>query len=81
VKTGREAAKIRGEMPSLNNFKSILKNYAYTFQNTKDYLFDCCTLTEANDWIGRNWLYGFFSPYKHKCIDCGRKILRKKTAR
>jgi hypothetical protein len=47
--------KLKEEMPRLNNFKKKKKNYACTFQNTKDYLFNCCTLTEANDWIDRKW--------------------------
>ena len=44
-----DAAKNRGKMPHLNNSKSFWKNYAFTFQNTKHYLFNCSIF--QLDWI------------------------------
>jgi len=41
LKTGRDAAKITGEIPRINNCKAVIKSYAYIFQHTKHYLFYC----------------------------------------
>jgi len=39
LKTVRDAAIIRGEISRLNNYKPFRKkNYAYTFQTTKNYI-------------------------------------------
>jgi hypothetical protein len=35
LKNGRDAAKIRGEIPRINNSKAVVKMFAYIFQNTK----------------------------------------------
>ena len=73
--------KVRKEMPRLNNFESVWENYAYTFQNIGNYLFCWSVLTEESDWMDRNWLYQFSSPYKYKRIDCSRKLLREKKGK
>jgi len=49
LKTDRDAAKIREEVPHLNNSKSFWKNYAHTFQSAKNYLFRCSNF--HLDWI------------------------------
>jgi hypothetical protein len=38
--------------------------------------------TKEDDWIEslscRNWLHEIYSPYKEKCVDYGKKVLRQK---
>lgn len=40
---------------------------------------------KKDDWIEcvscRNWLHEFCSPYKHKYVDCGRKLVRDKNSK
>jgi len=40
--------------------------------------------TKENDWMEcvscRNWLHDFCSPYKDRCVYCGRKLVRLKES-
>ena len=40
---------------------------------------------KEDDWIEcvsyRNWLHDFRSPYKDKCVDYGKKLLREKNSK
>jgi len=72
--------------------KNSITTDTHNQETAEDFDTNCCECWEDyvptaknDDWIEyvncRNWLREFCSPCKHRCFDCGRKLLREKSSK